>query len=737
MENKIKSQPLNISSGRKYSEASSDTDEVYHSMDFSVFLNKKELINKNTPPTEDYLQQHLSKIYPKTNKEWIDCQMIKKCQSCSKQFSMFCRKHHCRACGLVYCSNCCKSYTVIPKNLIDKPIQKGGLSVKVSDTFHWLYNKKDSTKQLVCDDCLNKINNLKHIESYIKIFEFVELVDLYTLLCVSKTYHNASVHILSKFRNIQYHQTHTLYSGWEKGVLWGARKLLQNHGSWYMCLIKSAILLTDLDIQTQLLDMICCLEFGEEKKNCFMLMCSRKCGLKCDILDLIQLIQYLGANNLIFWKSSTLPNILMNFTDKIIAGGGKLEKHILPSLCVGLRMLVDCPYNLIDSNHIICLIKKIISDNQNLLILLIWEYNYLTTIDNKNLGTVNFCRIISENFINSIRKEFLEKIYHTIKVLNNIEAYKQTISPKNPIFYPFDTTYLITNISSIVSLKSNSKPLLVCGTVVRLKANNQITRSISLIIKKDKNMRKENIVSGLIILLQNKLKEQSAKKRIRDFEMIPNYNILMLGKEIGVIEFVEDSMTLNQIEGLKYTLQNYVLEHNKNTVSNVVKKRFIESLAISSCMTFILGISDRHKSNIMINKKGQLFHIDFGYLVENPTTNLLGAPIIRVTDQMIDFLGGINSSYYDDFKKFIISIFDTIRLYTHTILDTYYVLGYEKIVLWEDFKRKISDRFLSGLTAKDVEISLIEEIETSTNSFQAMIMDYTHMIGQSISGSWW
>lgn len=180
------------------------------------------------------------------------------------------------------------------------------------------------------------------------------------------------------------------------------------------------------------------------------------------------------------------------------------------------------------------------------------------------------------------------------------------------------------------------------------------------------------------------------------------------------------------------TLQNYVLENNPGDKIDNVKKRFSKSLAISSCISYILGLGDRHLDNIMINNKGLIFHIDYGYLMDNPVTSILSAPNIKVTSVMIDFLGGPNGMYYDKFKDYVIKVYDIMRLYKNIIVNYYEMIALEKFIDWDTFQDKLEARFMDGMTCKDVEITLINEIETSI-SYSSVISDLCHHYRQKLS----
>jgi hypothetical protein len=44
---------------------------------------------------------------------WVTNESMSHCMECIKSFSLFTRRHHCRACGSMLCSECCRSATCL------------------------------------------------------------------------------------------------------------------------------------------------------------------------------------------------------------------------------------------------------------------------------------------------------------------------------------------------------------------------------------------------------------------------------------------------------------------------------------------------------------------------------------------------------------------------------------------------------------------------------------------------
>lgn len=182
---------------------------------------------------------------------------------------------------------------------------------------------------------------------------------------------------------------------------------------------------------------------------------------------------------------------------------------------------------------------------------------------------------------------------------------------------------------------------------------------ISLLIKKE-DLRKDAVVMDMLRLMRLSLVKYSSS----DFSKLIVYDIQPMGLGNGVIRPVENCETLYNIkEERKQSLLNYILDNNPNERVEDCRRRFVQSCAAYSVMTYILGIGDRHLDNILVTKNGYMFHIDYGFSFgENP---LLRSTDFRLTDEMVDVLGGRSSNLFESFMEEVVRVHACLRRTAH------------------------------------------------------------------------
>jgi phosphatidylinositol 3-kinase len=151
----------------------------------------------------------------------------------------------------------------------------------------------------------------------------------------------------------------------------------------------------------------------------------------------------------------------------------------------------------------------------------------------------------------------------------------------------------------------------------------------------------------MISLMDNLLKEINL-----DFQFTA-YKTLAMSKLDGMLEFVSDSKTIQDI-----------LKENKDSIDLYLKSlssseaeyekildTYIKSCAGYCTVTYLLAVGDRHLENLLIDKKGHLFHVDFGFIFgKNPPGKNIMAPPIRICKEMVEGMGGNKHPKYDLFK---------------------------------------------------------------------------------------
>jgi phosphatidylinositol kinase/protein kinase (PI-3 family) len=93
------------------------------------------------------------------------------------------------------------------------------------------------------------------------------------------------------------------------------------------------------------------------------------------------------------------------------------------------------------------------------------------------------------------------------------------------------------------------------------------------------------------------------------------------------------------------------------------KANFVESLAAYSIVCFLLQIKDRHNGNILLNNRGHLIQIDFGFFfLSSPGKNagFESAPF-KLTRDFVELLDGPNSHLFRTFRDLCVKTFIALR----------------------------------------------------------------------------
>lgn len=179
----------------------------------------------------------------------IDDSTVTHCYNCGGAFTLFNRRHHCRACGRIFCYNCSQWNERIPDDLIS-----------YTDTKTWIVPGQVSR---VCQACKDMINNFRRIEHLVKYFEIVA----YPFdLCIrastlSRDWREAMRIYLSNIRDLQYALPSSPLSDRDQRAIRSNLQYFRSHSKWMLQALKMG--LTSIE--------------GKRIKSCQDMMCDRNC----------------------------------------------------------------------------------------------------------------------------------------------------------------------------------------------------------------------------------------------------------------------------------------------------------------------------------------------------------------------------------------------------------------------------------------------------------------------------
>lgn len=224
-------------------------------------------------------------------------------------------------------------------------------------------------------------------------------------------------------------------------------------------------------------------------------------------------------------------------------------------------------------------------------------------------------------------------------------------------------------------------------------------RLCPILVKSNDDLRQEQLASQLIYRMAAIL----ARERIPVW-LCP-YDILALTDRGGIIEAIPDTISLDSLkrndpnfESLKTFFERH-FEEGEDIAD--AKANFVESLAAYSVVCYLLQIKDRHNGNILLDRRGHLIHIDFGFFfLSSPGKNsgFESAPF-KLTADFVDLMGGPHSHLFRMFSELCCRTFLTLRkrCFEITLLVEMLMVGNEDLNCFrgrpEDAVKGLRERF--------------------------------------------
>ena len=169
-------------------------------------------------------------------------------------------------------------------------------------------------------------------------------------------------------------------------------------------------------------------------------------------------------------------------------------------------------------------------------------------------------------------------------------------------------------------------------------------KEYAAVFKNGDDMRQDQLVLQMISIMDKILKVVNY-----DFRFTC-YKALACSNKDGIMEFVENSKTIQKCSSdSNKDLSKYLLSLEKDPVRrDEIMNTYLLSNAGYAVATYLLAIGDRHLENLMLTEKGNMFHLDFGFILGNNPKDkgTWWVPSIRLNKSMVLGMGGEKSENF-------------------------------------------------------------------------------------------
>lgn len=250
------------------------------------------------------------------------------------------------------------------------------------------------------------------------------------------------------------------------------------------------------------------------------------------------------------------------------------------------------------------------------------------------------------------------------------------------------------------------------------------------IFKHGDDLRQDQLILQMITLMDKLLRKENL-----DLKLTP-YRVLATSTKHGFMQYIE-SITVAEALATEGTILNFFRKFNpcetsSNGIHPDVLDTYYKSCAGYCVITYLLGVGDRHLDNLLLTRNGNLFHIDFGYILGRDPKPL--PPPMKLSKEMVDAMGGINADIYTKFRKQCYSAFLHLRRHANVMLNLFSLMtdaSVPDIALEPDKAvKKVEDNLKLNLTDEEAVQHLSLLLDISLTSVMPALVEQIHKIAQ-------
>lgn len=227
---------------------------------------------------------------------------------------------------------------------------------------------------------------------------------------------------------------------------------------------------------------------------------------------------------------------------------------------------------------------------------------------------------------------------------------------------------------------------------------------------------------------------------------LKTYRILSTSKSTGLIEVIVDAISIDSLKknksyprdgGLRAYFEK-VYGPSTSKPFKVAQKNFILSLVGYSLVSYLLGLKDRHNGNIMIDLRGHMIFIDFGFamgMAPGHEFSFERAPF-KLTQEYIDVMGGIHSECFVEFKRLFVAGFLAARANSQIALGLVEIMMHKSNYPCFSGSRyggnislkRFQSRLMLKIRDEDVPVRALRLVEKSISHIGTILYDYYQKI---------